>query len=289
MSPAKVNVHELIAWGLDEYPYRDAGTGLGQKELAMQVEQAQHRLTQRERYSSCPALLADETESIQHLFTAPAQRSDLQEEYEGLQWRMGVVDLRRLLAFQRRLVVSPAQHSSPSPQQDDWPSLVSLAAGSRRGTEHRIVRNRDTNDHLNVSLRSGNPDLQLRLKPKEGSVCSPFLLHGGSPFFEVAEYRGRWFLRDGYHRAYRLLQAEVHRIPAVVIYTRTIEELGATKPWFFDEDQLFSDHPPRIIDFLDESLVLRYERPALQKVIRIRVEESLEPSDETDTVQGGEV
>jgi hypothetical protein len=287
--PAKVNVHELIAWGLDEYPYRDAGTGLGQKELAEQVEQAQHSLTQRECYSRCPALLEEETESIRDLFTASAQRKDLQEEYERLDWTLGVVDLRRLLAFQRRLVFSSAQHSSPTPQQNDWPGLVSLAAGLRRGTEHHVVRNRGTTNYLDVSLRSANPDLQFRLKPRTGSVSSPFLLHGGSPFFEVAEYRGRWFLRDGYHRAYRLLQAEVHRIPAVVIYTRTIEELGATEPWFFNEDQLFSDHPPRVIDFLDESLVLRYERPALQKVIRIRIEESLEPFDETDTVQGEKV
>ncbi len=44
MKSAKVNVHELIAWGLDEYPYRDTGTDLGQKELAKQVEQAQHEI-----------------------------------------------------------------------------------------------------------------------------------------------------------------------------------------------------------------------------------------------------
>jgi hypothetical protein len=96
-------------------------------------------------------------------------------------------------------------------------------------------------------------------------------------------------LRDGYHRAYRLLQAGVHRIPAVVIYARTIKELGATEPWFFSKEQLFSDRPPRVVDFLDENLVLSYERTALRKVIRIRVEESLEPFDETDEVQGGKI
>lgn len=75
-------------------------------------------------------------------------------------------------------------------------------------------------------------------------------------------------------------------MPAVVIRTRTLEELGATEPWFFHEDQLFSDRPPRVMDFLDESLVLCYERAALRKVIRIRIEESLQPFDETDEVQG---
>ena len=138
-----------------------------------------------------------------------------------------------------------------------------------------------------MELSSGNPDLHVRVRTTSADDSpSPFLLFGGSPYFEVAEFRGRWFLRDGYHRAYRMLQAGVHRVPAVVIYARTIEEVGATEPWFFNEAQLFSDHPPRVIDFLDESMVLRYERPALRKVIRIRVEESLEPIDETNEAQG---
>jgi hypothetical protein len=85
-----------------------------------------------------------------------------------------------------------------------------------------------------------------------------------------------------------LLQAGVHRVPAVVIYARTIEELGATEPWFFSEQQLFSDRPPRLMDFLDEDLVLSYRRTALRKVIRIRIEEFLQAFDETAEVQGEE-
>jgi len=85
------------------------------------------------------------------------------------------------------------------------------------------------------------------------------------------------------------LQAGVHRVPAVVIFARTIEELGATESWFFAEDQLFSDRPPRVMDFLEDDLVLRYQRTALRKVIRIRVEESLQPFDETEEIQGEKI
>jgi hypothetical protein len=287
LRPAKVDVHELIAWALDEYPYRSSTIGPRPEDLAKQVERAQQRLTEREPYEGCPALLAEETESIRHLLTANLQRADLQEEYEGLDWALGVVDLRLLLAFQRRLVFDSAQCPLSIPQQDDWSHLISLAFGSRKDTRHRIICNGNTADGLDLNLYSSNPDLQLRLNPKAGhSDLSPLSLYGGSPFFEVAELRGRWFLRDGYHRAYRLLQAGVHRMPAVVIRTRTLRELGATEPWFFSEDQLFSDRPPRVMDFLDESLVLRYERAALRKVIRIRIEESLQPFNETDEVQG---
>jgi hypothetical protein len=284
-------VHELIAWEIDEYPYRNSAMALRQEEFAKRVERAQERLAERECHASCPALLAEENGSINHLLAECAQRIDLQEEYEGLDWTLGVVDLRRLLAFQRRLVFSSTgRHISHIPQQDDWPQLISLTVGLQRDMKHHFVRNRSARGELDISLHSNNPDLQLRLSPNAGrDGHSPLSLYGGSPFFEVAELCGRWFLRDGYHRAYRLLRAGVHRIPAVIIYARTIEELGATEPWFFSKEQLFSGRPPRVMDFLDENLVLRYERIALRKVIRIHVEESLQAFDETDKIQGGEI
>jgi hypothetical protein len=290
LSSAKVDIHELIAWGFDEYPYRSVAKDLHEETTSKQMEQAQQRLAEREPYVSCPALLAQETEKIKDSLITFERNANLSEEYKGLDWTLGVVDLRRLLAFQRRLVFDPASRALPTPGQDDWSQLITFAMGPARGTEHRIVRNRDATDGLEVSLHSGNPDLQLRLNPgAECSDLSPLSLYGGSPFFEVAEFHGRWFLRDGYHRAYRLLQAEVHRVPAVVIFARTIEELGATGSYFFAEDQLFSDRPPRVTDFLEDDLVLRYQRVAFRKVIRIRIEESLQPFDEAEEIQGEKI
>jgi hypothetical protein len=279
-------VQELIGWGLDDSPYRDSATRLRREEVAAKIASAQQRLAERECYEDCPDLLAEETESVRHLLTSCATRTDLREEYEGLDWTLGVVDLHHLLAFQRRLVFDPQHHTLPVPAEDDWTALTSLAIGSRRSTNHHVVSKQNMVDGFEMKLSSSNPDLQVRVKPTSADSNSPFLLFGGSPFFEVAGFRRRWFLRDGYHRAYRLLQAGVRRVPAVVMYARTIEEVGSTGPWFFSEEQLFSDRPPRVIDFLDENMVLRYERPALRKVIRIRVEESLEPIDEPQEVQG---
>lgn len=290
MSPAKVQVHELIAWGLDEYPYRNSAIDLTQEAFAKKIERARQQLAERKSYADCPAFLEEETESIRHLFATYSQSTDLQEEYQGLDWTLGVVDLRRLLAFQRRLVFNPEHGLSYIPQQSDWPDLMSFAMGSRRATEYRMVRHSNIADGLDITLHSNNPDLQLRLKPKpEKNEEAPFSLFGGNPYFEAAEYKGRWFLRDGYHRAYRLLQAGVHRVPAVAIYAHTLKELGATEPWFFDENQLLSDRPPRVLDFLDETVVLRYERPPLRKVIRIRIQESFELFDEIDEVQGEKI
>lgn len=289
MSASRVDVHELIAWELDEYPLRNATIGVDPEELAQRTKRAREVLAMRRSHIDSDALLIEETECIQHLLNVAAQRDDLKQEHEGFDWSLRVVDLRRLLAFQRRLIFDPTRQSSAIPRQDDWPGLISLAIGARRSTEHRLVRNKSAIDGLDFRLYSSNPDLQLRLdRRKDETGLSPLSLYGGSPFLEVAQLRGRWFLRDGYHRAYHLLRAGVHRVPAVVIFARTIEELGATEPWFFNEQQLFSDRPPQVVDFLDEALVLRYERMPFRKVIRLRIEESLEPFDGSEEVQGDE-
>ena len=283
MTAAKVIVRELIAWDLDDYPYRDAAAGFGPAELRERTERASAKLAERDLYAGTTALLERETKDIQDLLTVAAQREDLREEYENLDWTLAVIDLRRLLAFQRRLVFSSGSKVFVTPERHDWPQLISMAIGSQRSTEHVVIHDLSEDDRLEIRLHSSNPDLRLRFHPKTSrGECLPLSLYGGSPFFEVAEFRGRWFLRDGYHRAYHLLQAGVDRVPAVVIYARSIEEVGATAPWFFNEEQLFSDRPPQVTDFLDDHLILRYERTALRKVIRIHIEESLEPFDASE-------
>ena len=283
MTAAKVIVRELIAWDLDDYPYRDAAAGFGPAELRERTERASAKLAERDLYAGTTALLERETKDIQDLLTVAAQREDLRQEYENLDWTLAVIDLRRLLAFQRRLVFSSGSEVLVTPERHDWPQLISMAIGSQRSTEHVVIHDLSEDDRLEIRLHSSNPDLRLRFHPKTSrGECLPLSLYGGSPFFEVAEFRGRWFLRDGYHRAYHLLQAGVDRVPAVVIYARSIEEVGATAPWFFNEEQLFSDRPPQVTDFLDDNLILRYERTALRKVIRIHIEESLEPFDATE-------
>jgi hypothetical protein len=67
-------------------------------------------------------------------------------------------------------------------------------------------------------------------------------------------------------------------VPAVIVEAKTLEGLGATQPWFFSEEILFSSTPPRVLDFLDDALVIEYKRPQLIKTLRITIEESFVPA-----------
>jgi hypothetical protein len=250
---------------LDEDEYRPATYDHGKQSHAQQL------VSRRAPFESLSALLEDETAAIQHLLAPHASRPDLLTEMAGLNWSLGVVDLRRLIAFQRRITSGPSQPISPKSQVDDWTALVVVSFGASKAPEYEMIRNPSTNT---IVLRSSNPNLSLRFFD---NPSSPVSVHAGSPFFEVAQYRGRWFLRDGYHRAYDLLSVNIFRVPAVIVYARTFDELGATHPWFFKEETLFSSTPPRVIDFHDDALVLEYNRPLLIKTVSVTIEESLAP------------
>jgi hypothetical protein len=92
-----------MAWGLDEYPYRDSGTDLTEEELLGKSDCAEETSLGRGEYEPYSALLNLETAHIRHLLDGHARRNELRQEYEGLDWTLGVVDLRRLLTHPPRV------------------------------------------------------------------------------------------------------------------------------------------------------------------------------------------
>lgn len=253
---------ELVAWGLDLYEGRPDS-------YAREAWQSPDWISSREEDFTSSALCEEESAAHRTALELHWQRSDLQAEMIGLDWYLGVVDLRRLLTFQRRLSFNAALPAAIIPQQEDWLGLMQMAFAPPNPVECDLIREADGRT---ITLRSSNPNLQLRVTQDPGT---PVAVHAGSPFFEVAEYAGRWFLRDGYHRAYHLLRKNVFLVPAVVVLAKTLEELGADQPRFFSETIILSHHPPRVTDFLDDRLTIHYDRPPAIKTLRITMEESM--------------
>jgi hypothetical protein len=266
MSFDMVRIRELAAWGFDSYEYRPADVERTQLSRATGVTIASSPFAQSNM------VLAAETEKLREKLALHANRPDLLVEMSGLSWSLGVVNLRSLIAFQRRLSFDTRIAQPVIPAPDDWDALLKLSFGPPKSIEHEAVHERASDA---IILRSDNPNLHLRVT---NDPATPLIVHAGSPFFEVARFRNRWFLRDGYHRAYALLKANVYEVPAVIVEATTLEELGANKSWFFAEEFLFSSNPPRVVDFLNEDLVIEYDRPPLIKTVIITMEETLKPA-----------
>jgi hypothetical protein len=257
MSQPPIRIRELAAWGLDDSD-RPA-------DYLENSHVARALLADRSGPEPGSALIEASDDRLLGLFAEQEARTDLQSEMAGLRWSLGLVDLRRLLAFQRRIVIDSDATNSPVPAPDDWVGLVDLAFGKRKPIVCDGVRSHRPN-------LFGSTNLDLHFRTNDSS--NPIAVHSGGPFFEVAQYRERWFLRDGYHRAFRCLRAGIFRLPAVLVVAQTVEQLGAVHPWFFPEKVLFSDAPPWVIHFLDDALVIEYQRSPTSKMPGICVEET---------------
>lgn len=269
MIRARVLVRELAAWDFDNYEYRSPDIDF------TKLAEVKHLVKERPPFQDSNAVLAHETTELHEAFLRQAGRPDLLAEMTGLNWSLGVIDLRCLIAFQRRLSFHPQVAARDIPAPGDWSGLLALSFGSAQPVVCELSH--DASSHT-IMLRSSNANVHFRITNR---ADAPLGVHAGSPFFEVACFRERWFLRDGYHRAYALLRKGVFEVPAVIVQAKTIEELGATQPWFFPEEVLFSSSPPFVTDFLDSALTLDYDRLPLVKTLRIMMEETLAPATHT--------
>ncbi|WP_263418175.1 hypothetical protein [Terriglobus albidus] len=264
MTTKRVHIRELAGWDLDDYQYRPLING-------DKLLRARAFLQHRPAFTQLDPVCASESHQLKDLLEPHASRSDLLEEMSGLSWTLGIVDLRSLIAFQRRLYF-PQEISHPlPPAAGDWPALIEHSFGTVKPPEFDKTHDPSRNT---LVLRSDNPNTHIRMT---NDATFPITVHTGSPFFEVASYAGRWFLRDGYHRAYSLLKADIHHVPAVIINAETIEQVGANQPWFFPEKILFSQAPPLVTDFLEDDLVNEYDRPRLIRTLRLTIEDTLVP------------
>jgi hypothetical protein len=264
-----VAVREIVGWGVDVNSYRPQSDALTQTvERATLYATALAPFVQEDPRIDVP-------EEVSSALASQSLRADLIEEMDGLAWTTGVVDLTRLVCFQRRIIDDGHHAASSLPAADDWASLIGIAFGPVAPIAYRITGRNASG----ITIESANPNLQFRAGQ---SIEAPVVLHGGSPFLEVAEYRGRWFLRDGYHRAYRLLRSGITLMPSVIVHAGTLAELGPVQPWFFDEDALFGVRPPLVSDFLNDELTMTYTRPLLRKVLRVTMEETVEPATTED-------
>jgi len=212
VSAQHLEVRELAAWGFDHPIDREF---LGEKSLLSAATQAQDVVMTRSPYPAESALSEDESGLLANALATRKDAVALSGEFDGLEWEIAIVDLRKLIAFQRRIGFT-------------YPDSGPFHCGS-----------------------SAQQLLDLALPIYAPCKC---------PYMEAAFYRGRWFLRDGYHRSFRLLNQSVHMVPCVVVYAETLSQLGAVGNQFFSQDVLFSEHPPMVTDFLNEETTVRYRR-----------------------------
>jgi hypothetical protein len=102
------------------------------------------------------------------------------------------------------------------------------------------------------------------------------LVFMGASYLQVVRYKGRSFIRDGYHRAVGLLREGRFEVPCIFIEARTFEEVGAAQGAFSFET-LFDSRPPHLMDFWNDRVSRDIHQVAVRKVVRVTGEEFVVP------------
>jgi hypothetical protein len=219
-------------------------------------------LDQTQVISAAPVELAEHINSLrQHPAVAP---------YFAEGAVVSLVDLRRVCAVQPNVFID---HSAERVRDVDSEDIRSVGVvWLPIPTKAELPAQWD--ESKNVWLFSApNPNLRFlghfagEIQP--GMVGFGFFVGVSSSFLQVAEFQGRLFLRDGYHRAIGFLQRGINVVPA---FTRTLgplESLGLPAG-MLPQGAYFGDRPPCLPDYLDDSVSVQVQLPAFQKMLVIQ-------------------
>jgi len=204
-----------------------------------------------------------------------SQSEELRTTVENIPYRVAVVSLGQLLAFQ----FTVDRPYSATFQVPASPTALNLADITLPTTRPKFPL-RVAGDGAGVTLSAPGPNLRIAAIGVQTSDGGPLRftvdLTFGSPFVQVAEFEGRMFLRNGYHRVVGLLAQGVSHAPVIVLQCADYTQTGAGGPGFFARHVLMGDKPPLLRHYLSP-FAIEFNAADLHKTIRLRPDEFLVP------------
>ncbi len=280
---ARVRVRALFGW----LPTQEALTvfSLNASESSEAIRTAEHAAMSL-AVQNRPEYIPESPIIVNHRgwnISAARRRPELQVDFSGHTMELCVVDLRKILAFQKNVRL-PGVEGQIAISPENKAEILSICLPESQ-TDDELVWSLD-GDGKGVTLSSFNPNFKV-YGAHMGTVSIPsspdlpavqrsaISISYGIPisYLHVAEYDGRYFLRDGYHRAVGLLKAGVNEVPCVLIRAANIQQVFSAAGNFLSPEVIMGTHPPLLADFLDNGVSGEGEINEVRKVIRVRGDE----------------
>jgi len=207
---------------------------------------------------------------IQALHAAPAAAP-----YWAEGWEVGMADLERVCAFQPIVQIDEAVART-----EVTPDLAAIAEVALPVAPHTEAINLSFDEIQRAwVVMSRNPNLRFMGSfsgPANGLPGLGFQYGLPASFMQVAEYNGRYFLRDGYHRAFGFLARGQRRVPVFWRRLSTLEQMGMPKG-MLPHDAVFGERPPTLLDYQDDKVSGSCTRPSQVKLLVIHALETTSP------------
>jgi hypothetical protein len=268
----------LLGWLADEQAYRLLASGR---------DDATPTPERRALVASARAAVAARAVGLdQHGVVSPAP-PELAEHERALRatypavfaegWAVRMVDLSRLCAFQPVVYTDLARERTAAAGDGDVRHLAALTLPTGGPPPLRASFDEKRNAWVIVS---SNRNLRLVGRftaPVPGAPVGGGT--GGTPGFgfvvtimpshlQVVELQGRYYLRDGYHRALGLLASGIAAVPALVASFSAIEELAV--PGALPQATYTGARPPILPDYLSSDVATEVQLPMSQKMVLVQ-------------------
>jgi hypothetical protein len=219
---------------------------------------------------------------------AISARPEMHQIVAGWKWRFAQVDLREVLTFQPIIRVDDLSNRIPSASLSQE-QLYELCFPSNElaAPEEIVLELTDSGyiiNTLNPNMRitpwhkvgspilsQQQPLLQTGLPfspgvPPVGAMIVPFVLLKNPGYLQIVQYRDRYFIRDGYHRAAALLRSHINIVPCIHLEARDPQQVGCLQPGMLGAEILTSEQPPRLVDFWNDAVSCDALYPAKRHV-----------------------
>jgi hypothetical protein len=215
---------------------------------------------QAAREALCRRAAVDQSGLLADWPAALAEHEAALRASEGAKWLFAggwelklITDLRRVIAAQPLVFVD--QMDKPfDVVPSDLASIARIALPLSAPDSEVPVRFDEATQTWTVSSPSPN----LRITGNWGGQVEPgvlgfgFLMRVLPSFLSVVEYRGRYILRDGYHRAYRFLSAGISTVPVFV--RRFADDQAVFSAGMLPQAVFCGERPPTLQDYHDDAV-----------------------------------
>ncbi len=191
-------------------------------------------------------------------------------QYFAEGWQVSVVDLSSVCAAQPQIKTSQSTQRVEAIVANNILSLAAISLPIAAPTAFPALFDQSKNAWI---FSSPNPNLRItgnfsgQVAP--GQQGYGFMVGISTSFLQVALYKNRYLLRDGYHRAFGFLSRGIARVPAFFREITRYEELGFPAG-MLPQDSYLGQRPPTLQDYLDESVSAEVQVPMTEKMVLVQ-------------------
>lgn len=184
-------------------------------------------------------------------------------------WRIALADISRVCGMQPTVFLDHANERVETANPEDWLSLANITLPIPTPTNIHAQL-----DHAKMAWMVSDANPNLRIvggfnKNEAGVILFGFAIAISPSFMQVVSQNGRYFLRDGNHRAVGLLKKGIKTVPVLTRDYASWEDMGIPQG-LLPQGAYTGQRPPLLPDYLDDTVSAQVELPASQKIITIQ-------------------